>query len=237
MNRKPRLWGAIPAAGVGQRMGADLPKQYLPLGGTTVLDLSIRRLLEHPRIDSVLVALGKEDPYWQQGEHAGNPAVHSIVGGSERVHSVRNLLTRLLDIGDANDWVLVHDAARPCLRAKDLRQLIEGCEKHPVGGLLAVPVHDTMKRSDAAGQVWETVAREALWHAQTPQMFRLGQLSRAIDHGLDQGLNLTDEASAIEAIGERPLLVTGHWDNLKITRPGDLELAAFILQRQHRVGA
>ena len=226
----PRHWAVIPAAGVGARMRADRPKQYLPLAGSTVIEQTLARFVGHPAIAGVVVAVGSDDPYWPTVEGFSSPSLHTAPGGGDRACSVLNALERLAGWADPRDWVLVHDAARPCLRRDDLERLLERASGHPVGGLLAVPVRDTMKRSNADGEVVETVDREGLWHALTPQMFRLGALREAIAGALVAGHPVTDEASAMEWAGHRPLLVEGCADNLKITRPEDLALAEFYLR-------
>ena len=226
-------WAVVPAAGVGARMRAAVPKQYLPLGGRTVIEQTLARLCAHPRIDGVVVALGAEDGYWSDLGFQCEKRLERVDGGAERCHSVLNALERLATFGGDDDWVLVHDAARPCLRLGDIDHLIEQVDTgDAVGGLLAVPVRDTMKRSDDNGGVERTVDRANLWHALTPQMFRLGELRDALSRALEAGVLVTDEASAMEWVGHRPLLVEGHADNLKITRPEDLALAEFYLRAQ-----
>lgn len=232
----PRHWAVVPAAGVGRRMGADIPKQYLPLAGGTVLDHTLGRLLDHPRIAGVYLALSPEDGWWTGSRYARDRRVVRVDGGAERCHSVRNALEHLASVAAAEDWVLVHDAARPCLSAQDLERLIQAQEDQPVGGLLGMPVRDTMKRTDAQGQVLATVEREHLWHAFTPQMFRLGLLRAALGQALAGPRLVTDEAAAMELAGHRPLMVEGSPGNIKITRPEDLELAAYYLRRQGREG-
>ena len=225
MSREPvRLWGAIPAAGVGRRMGGTLPKQYLELCGRRVIEHSIAALRDHPRIAAVYVALAEEDRWWPETRYAEDPAVRRVAGGAERVESVRNLLYAVQQVAAPDDWVLVHDAARPGLTRSELDRLITACVDDPVGGLLGVPVRDTLKRVAADGRVAQTTSREGVWHALTPQMFRLAPLLAAIEQGVARGLALTDEASAMEAAGLHPLLVAGSAANLKITHPDDLLL-------------
>ncbi|MEN8175639.1 MAG: 2-C-methyl-D-erythritol 4-phosphate cytidylyltransferase, partial [Pseudomonadota bacterium] len=218
------LWAVVPAAGVGRRVGGETPKQYLPLAGRSVIDHSIAPLIDHPDIEAVCVALGPEDPWWPSTDYSRHPGVLTVTGGEERVHSVRNALEAVAARSAPEDWVLVHDAARPNLRAADLDHLIDVLRDHVVGGVLGMPVRDTMKRADAEGVVRATVSREGLWHAFTPQMFRIGVLIEAIDRGFAAGFAMTDEASAMEAAGHAPLMVAGHADNLKITHPEDLPL-------------
>lgn len=229
---EPAHWAVVPAAGIGKRMGSEVPKQYLQLDGRAVIDHTIERLLFHPAIDGVYVALSDADSRWQATEFAGHPDLVTLPGGVERCHSVLNALDGLAARASVDDWVLVHDAARPCVRRDDIERLIDRVRSHPVGGLLGMPVRDTMKRTDAADLIEETVERSRLWHAFTPQMFRLGTLRNALRHALQDGFLVTDEASAIERIGHRPLMVEGHADNLKITRPDDLPLASYYLARQ-----
>jgi len=228
-NNASRYWAVVPAAGVGTRMQADRPKQYLSLAGRTVIEHSLDRLLNHSAIAGGVLALSVGDPYWPDLGYRHAKPLWIAAGGSERSASVLSALQLLSTRADDGDWVLVHDAARPCLRATDMDRLIERCTAHPVGGLLAVPVRDTLKRADTCGQVVTTVDRGNLWHAQTPQMFRLGDLRHALRDALAAGITITDEAYALEWAGRAPLLVEGHADNLKITRPEDLALAAFHL--------
>jgi 2-C-methyl-D-erythritol 4-phosphate cytidylyltransferase len=210
-------------------MGGDIPKQYLELQGRRVIDHSLLRLLDHPLIKGAFVALSADDGYWGGCESAGDPRVVRVRGGAERCHSVLNALRELLKVADTADWVLVHDAVRPCLSTDDLNHLIETLSDHPVGGLLGVPVQDTLKRVSVSAEVVETVPRDELWRAYTPQMFRLGLLTEALEAALKQGGLVTDDASAMELAGHHVLMVEGHAGNLKITRPSDLALAAFYL--------
>lgn len=231
-----KRWVVVPAAGVGKRMGAAIPKQYLPLAGRTVLDHTLERVLLHPKLDGVTIALGEEDAWWDESEFADHPDVARVAGGAERCHSVLNALKHLSERASADDWVLVHDAARPLLQRTDINRLVETLETDAVGGLLGVPVRDTMKRTvdlaDDTPQIEATVDREGLWHAYTPQMFRLGLLERSLRAAIEAGFLVTDEASAIEWAGYRPRMVEGRPDNIKITRPEDLPLAEFYLAQQ-----
>lgn len=228
-------WVVVPAAGVGRRMGASVPKQYLDLAGRPVIDYCLGLFLDHPRIAGIAVALDRGDGYWSGTGFADHPRVRQVDGGSERCHSVLNALDHLVGEAGEADWVLVHDAARPCLRMGDVDRLLAALPEHPVGGLLGVPVRDTMKRVEEGGAVLRTVPRDDLWHAFTPQMFRLGLLRRALRSAIDRGSLVTDDASAMELMGLAPLLVEGHADNIKITRPEDLPLARFHLQQQGRL--
>lgn len=229
---EPAHWAVMPAAGVGKRMGSAVPKQYLELNGRLVIDHTIERLLMHPAIDGLYVALSDEDDRWSGTEFAGHPDLVTVPGGRERCFSVLTALDRLAERARADDWVLVHDAARPCVRREDIDHLLEIVLGHPVGGLLGMPVRDTMKRTDSVDRVEATIDRSHLWHAFTPQMFRFGMLREAMKAALDAGCLVTDEASAIEWAGHRPIMVEGHADNLKITHPDDLPLARFFMARQ-----
>jgi 2-C-methyl-D-erythritol 4-phosphate cytidylyltransferase len=175
------------------------------------------------------VSLSAEDGYWEDCEHYNHPKVIRSGGGEERYHSVYKALKKLTLMADESDWVLVHDAARPCLSATDLSRLIETLELHPVGGLLGIPVADTLKRVDALKHIDATVSREHLWRAFTPQMFRLGLLSRSLQQAIECGADVTDEASAVELSGHRPLMVEGDGTNIKITHQHDLLLAEHYL--------
>ncbi len=225
-----RYWAVVPAAGVGRRMGGDFPKQYLQLHGRTIIEHTLDGLLAQPQLAGIYVALSPDDGWWESTSMVSHPSITRVDGGTERGHSVLHALTLLRQSADDSDWVLVHDAVRPCLRQEDLDALMTGLAEHAVGGLLGVPVQDSMKRTDNEGRVEETVPREHLWHAYTPQMFRLGLLHQALGNAMTAGLPVTDEASAMEAAGHVPVMIEGHRDNLKITRPEDLELAAFYLR-------
>ena len=227
-----KYWAIVPAAGVGARMNSDTPKQYLPLAGKTVIEHTLNRLAEVTQLSGIVVALSVQDDYWKDINLPEHMQVSVVKGGSERYLSVFNSLQHLAGITDLQDWVLVHDAARPCVRSCDIQNLIERVSKHKVGGLLGLPVRDTMKRVDAEQQVNNTVDRDSLWHALTPQMFRLGDLMTALQSVIENDSAVTDDASAIELSGSSPLMVEGHADNIKITRPQDLQLAELFLQQQ-----
>ena len=229
---EPNFWAVIPAAGLGRRMGGERPKQYLELEGRPVIDHAVERMLLHPRLDGLVIALRDDDAWWAGTEFADHPDLARVAGGAERCDSVLNALEQLARRAHAEDWVLVHDAARPCVRRDDITRLVDCLRDDPVGGLLGVPVHDTIKRVGADGRVGSTVPREALWRAFTPQMFRLGMLREALRAALAAGVAVTDEASAMEWAGHAPRMVEGHADNIKITRAGDLDLAAFLLSKQ-----
>jgi 2-C-methyl-D-erythritol 4-phosphate cytidylyltransferase len=242
MNQKQNIWVIIPAAGVGRRMQTDVPKQYLILNDKTVIEHTINVFTSVEFISGIIVAISKDDEYWTGLDFNVDKRLHTVDGGDERCYSVLNALKFLQKKAQPNDWVLVHDAARPCLRTEDLNLLVDKLKDHDVGGILAIPVRDTMKRSDKSlGKnqdtehdvlIEETVDREGLWHALTPQMFRFGLLYDALEAALSQGKLITDESSALELAGYHPVLVEGHADNIKITHPDDLTLAAFYLKEQ-----
>lgn len=226
-----RFWAVVPAAGKGARMGAPLPKQYLALEGQTLLEHTLQRLLAHPRLAGVTLVIAPDDELWPDLAPRF-PALRVVAGGAERCHSVLNALRALAGELGPEDWVLVHDAARPCVRAADISRLIAAAGDDGMGGILAVAVRDTLKRADAAGLVTGTVDRNQVWHALTPQMFRHDELHRALETALAEGRLVTDEAQAIELAGGRVRLVEGSADNIKITRPEDLRLAACFLRAQ-----
>ena len=224
------LHAVIPAAGIGSRMGAEVPKQYLKVAGKTVIEQTLERLLRLPGLENIVVALGEGDPFWPGLGISNDTRLVTVKGGKERADSVLNGLYKLRQLCSDDDWVLVHDAARPCVRLTEIELLIETCVNHGQGGILATPVHDTMKRSDNHNRILETIPRENLWHACTPQLFRIGELTEAIEGALESGYPVTDEASAMERAGQQPLLVECSLANIKITRPDDLALAEFYLR-------
>ena len=223
-----RYFAIVPAAGSGSRFGAEKPKQYLNLLGRPLIYHTLAALVACPEIERVWVVLSPDDPYWPQHDWSELGAKLETVrcGGATRAASVANGLQAAAMVASDDDWVLVHDAARPCLSAAMLAGLIAELASDPVGGILAVPVADTLKRADAGQRVAATEPRDGLWQAQTPQMFRYGRLCEA----LAKCCEVTDEASAIEALGLKPKLVCGDTTNLKVTFPADLALAAMILR-------
>ena len=215
-------------------MGAGVPKQYLELCGRTMLAWSLDRLTSHPLVRGVAVALAPGDARWSALGLARDPKIRVTEGGAERCHSVLNCLRLLATEAGPDDWVLVHDAARPCVRRADIDALIEATREHAVGGVLALPARDTLKRADADSRVAETVDRHGLWHALTPQLFRLRALAKALESAIAGGRIVTDEAQVMEYAGQHPLLVRGHSDNIKITHADDLALAALFLAQQEK---
>ncbi|MBL1320134.1 MAG: 2-C-methyl-D-erythritol 4-phosphate cytidylyltransferase [Methylophaga sp.] len=226
------VWAIVPAAGIGSRMQADRPKQYLELMGRTVLEHTLQRLASHSRVKGIIVAVAENDPWWAQVSVKIDTPIHVVVGGKQRADSVYNALIALAKIADDDPWVLVHDAARPCLRHQDIDQMLIKLANHPVGGILGIPVMDTVKRANVEQEITETVDRQGLWRASTPQMFRLNILKDALHAAKKQQLTVTDEASAIELAGLKAMMVEGHADNIKITVPQDLALAGLFLKQQ-----
>lgn len=228
----PHFHVIIPAAGIGSRMENALPKQYLTLAGKPLISHVIQIFFNNTRIDSIHLALSEEDSFWRS--LTVNPDsqlnIH-YTGGASRAETVLNTL-ETMDVDD-DDWVLVHDAARPGLTQPLLNTLLDTLENHAVGGLLAMPVADTIKKSDETNEVQETVPRQNLWQAQTPQMFRYDTLRNALINF--NGLP-TDEAEAIEATGLKPVLVQGGISNLKVTYPQDLALLELIFEKQKEGG-
>ena len=235
-----RYWLVMPAAGVGRRFGTTRPKQYAPLRGRTVIEWALAPFLADPACAGTVVVLAAEDPYWAEiaSRLTGLERAPELIlasGGPERSHTVRNGLAALQSRASVDDWILVHDAARPCLTLADLQQLFERLRAHPVGGLLATPAADTLKRAggdpDRNGdrEIDQTVDRAGLWRALTPQMFRYKALCDALDGAFASGRLPTDEAQALEWAGQRPVLVKGSAANIKITSADDLLIATALL--------
>jgi 2-C-methyl-D-erythritol 4-phosphate cytidylyltransferase len=233
-DRQPKFWALVPAAGTGTRMQSNVPKQYLKLGNRTVIEHTLDTLFGCASISGIILVLSTNDPYWPKlgyrlkSEHIKGP-LEIVTGGAKRCHSVLNGLKHLSGIADENDRVLVHDAARPCVRCEDVELLIKQAGQSPDGGLLGMPAADTMKRV-VDGQVRSTVDRTGLWHALTPQLFPLGALKAALTAVIEKGCLVTDEASAMEQAGYHPFMVEGHVDNIKVTLPADLARAGYCLQ-------
>lgn len=239
-------WAVVPAAGIGERMGAEKPKQYLKLLNKTVIEHSLAPFCDHPLIAGIVVAIAEDDPHWQALAVSRHPKISRAKGGEERRHSVLNGLNCLAARAAEDDWVLVHDAARPCVKSADLDLLIAAVKDHAVGGLLATPLSDTVKRAERGGvlaggaapgatcEVQTTVNRDGLWRALTPQMFRLAALRESLAAVVAKGGVATDEAQAMESQGRKPQLVPAGAHNIKIARPEDLALAEFYLRQARR---
>lgn len=233
MNNGCDIWAVLPAAGIGKRMQSDIPKQYLKLIQRPVIEHTINTLLAVEQVSGIVVSLQADDPYWPDVVIESDKPVLVAAGGEERCHSVLNaldVLSKQTVYKADTTWALVHDAVRPCVSINDILMLIEIAAGTESGGLLAVPVRDTMKRQDDNQCVKQTLDRTGLWHALTPQLFACSQLSRALKSALAAGSLVTDESSAMELAGYYPRLVQGLEDNIKITRPADLRLAELFLK-------
>ncbi|MET0231836.1 MAG: 2-C-methyl-D-erythritol 4-phosphate cytidylyltransferase [Rhodanobacteraceae bacterium] len=225
-----RLWCVVPAAGAGRRFGADIPKQYLPLAGKPMIEYTLDRLAACREVGGLMVVIADGDAYWPGITSVRGKPVRTATGAAERSGSVLSGLRALPSEIDADDFVLVHDAARPCISADDVAMLVSRAA--PVGGgLLAAPVRDTLKRANGERRAIATESRDALWRALTPQLFRRGELTDALEAADASGISITDEAMAMERAGHRPLLVEGAEDNIKVTTAADLALAAYLLRQ------
>lgn len=222
--QQPSYFVVIPAAGVGSRMVNDTPKQYIQIHGQTLLEHALSPFVQHAAVSRIAVVLHADDAHWSTLSLSDHPKIITTVGGETRAHSVLQGLQALRDHAGDEDWVMVHDAARPGVRLSHIDRLMRAVSEHAVGGLLAVPVHDTLKKANDQGTVFETVAREKLWAAQTPQLFRVGILCDALTQALSSGVAITDESSAVERLGYEPLLVPGDRCNFKVTTREDLTL-------------
>lgn len=226
----PALWCVVPAAGRGTRVGGDRPKQYQTLAGRPLIAHTLARLAAHPLIAGLMVTLAADDSYWSGLDTLHGKPVFTAVGGVERSDSVLAGLAALPAAIGVDDFVLVHDAARPCVRLADISRLVELAAQTD-GGLLGAPLRDTLKHADARDRVERTEPRECRWRAFTPQMFRRGPLSAALREAARRGVKVSDEAMAMELAGFAPLLVEGAEDNIKVTTAADFALAEFLLGR------
>jgi len=225
-----KYFAIIPAAGTGTRMPADRPKQYLHLAGQPILTRVVNVFSTHPRIEKVIVVLHAQDRWWSSLTFSSPEKILTVIGGDERVHSVALGLDYLSDFAKKDDWVMVHDASRPGLQAQDIDFLLSELHNHEVGGLLGLPLVDTIKRVDSINEIQETIPRDHLWQAQTPQLFRFTLLKKAIHSALTNQAIITDEASAIELLHLKPKIILGNRRNFKITFPEDLTLAERLFQ-------
>jgi len=233
---KHAIWAIVPAAGIGKRMQSSIPKQYLSLNGRPVLEHTLSTLLQNQNITGLVVALQNGDEYFPQLKIETDKPVITTTGGKERADSVLNAINVLLNNAQFNaetDWVMVHDAVRACLRQEDINKLVDEIAENPSGGLLALPVRDTMKRQSVNNEipvVETTIERDNLWHALTPQYFHAKSLKDSLESAAQNNLTITDESSAMELAGFSPVLVHGNEENIKITRPDDLRLASLYLK-------
>ena len=232
MNHSINFWAVVPAAGVGKRMNADRPKQYLELAGKTVIEHTLLRLLSAEVFTAVAVAISEEDPYWPNLDVSAHKKIITAAGGKERADSVLSALKAIRTVASDDDWVLVHDAARPCITTIDIHHLIDSLKTDEIGGILALSSHDTLKSVQADNIIVGTLDRSHIWRALTPQMFRYGLLKNALE-AAEGNTAITDEASALELQGMQPKIVEGRPDNIKITRPEDLALAQFYMEHQN----
>jgi 2-C-methyl-D-erythritol 4-phosphate cytidylyltransferase len=234
--KKPRYFLVLPAAGSGQRMHSPVPKQYHTINGVPLLQLTLERVATNPLFSKVIIALAADDNCWAGVESCLSAALRNklllVAGGAERFHSVANALAELVSFAAPDDWILVHDVVRPCLKSSDIEKLVKALSAEVAGGLLAVPVRDTLKEGSDDKKVVRTLDRSMLWLAATPQMFRYSVLTKALEHTIQNARHITDEASAVEALGLPVALVAGRADNIKVTYPEDLQLAAAILQAE-----
>ena len=226
------VWAVIPAAGRGTRFGAALPKQYLPAAGRPLLAYTLDALAAHPGVAGLMVVLSEGDPDWPGWKGVADKPILTTTGGATRAASVLAGVLALPESVRSDDFVLVHDAARPNLAPNDLDRLLEIGRQDPVGAILASPVRDTLKRAGDDGGIDGTEPRERLWRALTPQLFRRHQLVRGLQEAAAAGVEVTDEAMAMERMGLRPLLVEGAEDNFKVTTPADLARFEFELSRR-----
>ena len=232
MNHSINFWAVVPAAGVGKRMNADRPKQYLELAGKTVIEHTLLRLLSAQVFTAVAVAISEEDPYWPDLDVSAHKKIITAAGGKERADSVLSALKAIRTVASDDDWVLVHDAARPCITTIDIHHLIDSLKTDEIGGILALSSHDTLKSVKGDNIIVGTLDRSHIWRALTPQMFRYGLLKNALE-AAEGNAAITDEASALELQGMQPKIVEGRPDNIKITRPEDLALAQFYMEHQN----
>jgi 2-C-methyl-D-erythritol 4-phosphate cytidylyltransferase len=227
------IWAIVPAAGLGRRMESKLPKQYLTIHNKTVLEHTLSRLLSIKSIAAIMVVLDKDDQYFAKLTCANNNRIMTTIGGTERCDSVLSALFALQHKIKANDRVLVHDAARCCVLPSKVEELITSLKNDKVGGLLGVPVSDTLKQVDSHQKSTQTLDRSIVWAAQTPQLFPYDLLKQSLENSLAAKQLITDEASAIEYSGLQPQMVMGHHDNIKITHPNDILIASAIMNYQN----
>ncbi|MEE9446438.1 MAG: 2-C-methyl-D-erythritol 4-phosphate cytidylyltransferase [Arenicellales bacterium] len=241
------IWAVVPAGGVGARMNAPMAKQYLPLLGQPVMLHTLTRLCALPEVHNVVVGVADDDVQWQGLGFQHDKLKGVVCAGAQRVDTVLNCLRYIIEQGGSEDWALVHDAARPCVRSADIQALIKTVTDNNEGGILALPVSDTLKRAMLRSgktkleqtdteKIEQTVSRNGLWRAMTPQLFKVSELKQSIEQAMNKGVLITDEASAMEAAGYSPLLIPCSPDNIKITLPEDMQFAEMILDRQTQQG-
>lgn len=227
--QKYRYFCIIAAAGVGQRIGSNQPKQYLPIANRTLIEMSIEPFLISQHIENVVVVLSKYDQWFSELSIAQHPKISVVEGGAERCESVIRGLESLSTTANPQDWILVHDAARPNFKIEDLNKLIETVADHPVGGILGCPVSDSLKHVNHENAIQKNSSREGIWRAFTPQMFRYELLLSSLKHCIDNNQMVTDEASALTYFDHQPLMISGRSDNFKVTTVEDYEMMKKIL--------
>ena len=230
MPKSNKYWVVIPAAGIGKRMGDDIPKQYISVCGKTVIEHTIDNFIDRNEIENICISISESDNYWPTLPISKNEKIITTVGGNERYESVYNGLRAIQDKATENDWVLVHDAVRPCLKKSIIDRLITDISSHDVGGILALPCSETMKRVNNSNEVEETINRQTAWRAQTPQMFKYKKLLLAIEKVINEDIFITDEAMAMELSNHKPVVILGDENNIKITHKTDLKYLELFLE-------
>ena len=233
--KAPNVWAVVPAAGSGRRFESDRPKQYVALGARPVIAHVVAKLAAVRGVAGIVAAVAPADPWWDEAAGVFDAPVVRVDGGAERRDSVMNALDYLGTVASAHDRVLVHDAVRPCVTVAEIERVVAAARRHPHGAVLGAPVADTLKRAGAQGAIEETVDRDRLWRAFTPQVFPFGRLRAALRSAIADGFVVTDEAQAMERAGACPILVEGSPGNIKITRPQDLALAGAWLDAEEPV--
>ena len=234
MSNNNRLWVVIPAAGIGKRMGVDIPKQYITVCDKAIIEHTVEKFTSRNDLQGILVALSNSDQHWSTLELSKNNKITTVTGGEERYKSVYNALCSLKNKADDDDWILVHDAVRPCITTFEIDQFIADLDHlNGIGGILALPCFETMKKANTNHEIEETIDRKFIWHAQTPQMFRYKKLFLAIEKIMNENIFITDEAMAMELAGYKPMLIQGTHSNIKITDQNDLKyLESFLKQEK-----
>ena len=232
MSNNNRLWVVIPAAGIGKRMGVNIPKQYITVCDKAIIEHTVEKFTSRNDLQGILVALSNSDQHWSTLELSKNNKITTVTGGEERYKSVYNALCSLKNKADDDDWILVHDAVRPCITTSEIDQFIADLDHlNGIGGILALPCFETMKKANTNHEIEETIDRKFIWHAQTPQMFRYKKLFLAIEKIMNENIFITDEAMAMELAGYKPMLIQGTHSNIKITDQNDLKyLESFLRQ-------
>ena len=230
MQKRNKYWVVIPAAGIGRRMGGDIPKQYVSVNGKTIVEHTIDNFIGRKEIENICIAISESDKYWPALPISKNKKMITTIGGSERYESVYNGLCALKDKANNDDWVLVHDAVRPCLKKSIIDRLITDINSNDVGGILALPCFETMKKVNNNRHIEETINREIIWRAQTPQVFKYKKLLLAIENAINENIHITDEAMAMEILNYKPIVIMGDEKNIKITHQTDLKHLELFLK-------